>query len=157
MWIWGSGMEIRSLPRLPTSSPLVMYRRRSFLIRPRTICRKRLWSWSILRIIGPVPGAHGAAGRPAAGGRRTTPPAPSIARVAAGEDAGHIVQHVGGADVAVAVVLLQPALDDVDLLLGVLVHHRRDQRGQLDRILLVLEELQFEGLVQPLVGLVVER
>ena len=58
--------------------------------------------------------------------------------------------------VAVAVVLDQAALDDVDLLLRVLVDDVRDQARQLDRVLLVLEQLQLERLVQPLVGPVVE-
>src|SRR6185295_7918812 len=88
-------------------------------------------------------------------GMNSTSGSPSVAGVAPGEDAGHVMQHVGGADVAIAVVLLdrrreepaeeglrllhvggadvaiavvllQPALHDVDLLLGVLVHDRGD-------------------------------
>ena len=75
---------------------------------------------------------------------------------AAGEDAGHEVQHVRRADLAVAVVADQPALDHVDLLLRRLVDDVGDQAGQLDRVLLVLEQLQLQRLLQPLVGLVVE-
>src|SRR6266568_8453079 len=137
-----------------------MYFFRSFLIRPRMICLKRLWSCSILRIIvippattTPLRVAEWPCGRGPAGASSCPP---SVARVAAGEDAGHVVQDVRGADVAIAVVLLETALDDVDLLLRVLVHDRGDQRGQLDRILLVLEQLQLQRLVQTLVGLVVE-
>src|SRR5712675_3695072 len=51
------GMLMRSLPRRPISSPWVMYFRRFFLMRPRTICLNRLRSCSILRAIvgGPEP------------------------------------------------------------------------------------------------------
>src|SRR5690242_17945654 len=56
--------------------------------------------------------------------------------VAAGEDAGDVVQDVGGRVLVVAVVADQPGLDDVDLLLGVLVHDAGDQAGELDGVLL---------------------
>jgi hypothetical protein len=74
----------------------------------------------------------------------------------AGEDRGHVVQHVGGGLLVVAEVADQACLDHVDLLLGVLVDHARDERGELDRVLLILEQLQLQGLVQALVGAVVE-
>src|SRR6185437_10189450 len=47
MSICGIGIETRSLPFRPMSSPCEMYFRRFWRIRPRTICRKRPWSWSI--------------------------------------------------------------------------------------------------------------
>ena len=76
--------------------------------------------------------------------------------VAAGEDAGDVVQDVGRRVLVVAVVADQAALDDVDLLLRVLVDDAGDQAGELDRVLLVLEQLELQGLLEPLVGLVVE-
>ena len=48
------------------------------------------------------------------------------------------------------------ALDDVDLLLRVLVDDRRDQRLQLDRVLLILEELQLERAAQAIVRVPLE-
>src|SRR4051812_42461604 len=51
MSICGSGMETISFPFLPSISPCVMYLRRFCLILPRTISRKRRWSWSILRLM----------------------------------------------------------------------------------------------------------
>ena len=50
--ICGSGIETRSLPLRPISSPCEMYLRRSCLIFPRTMSRKRRWSGSILSAIG---------------------------------------------------------------------------------------------------------
>src|SRR5258705_774128 len=126
----GSGIEIRSLPLRPNISPCDTNLRRSDLIRPRTMSRKRLRSRSMRRITG----------------------GSGLLGVAAGEDARHEVQHVGGAHVAVAVVLHEPGLHDVDLLLRVLVDDRGDQAGQLDRVLLVLEELELDRLLQPLVA-----
>src|SRR5262249_54414797 len=76
--------------------------------------------------------------------------------VPAREDRRAVVEDGHRARVAVDLVLDEPALDDVDLLLRVLVHHGGDQRGQLDGVLLVLEELQLEGLLQALVRAVVE-
>ncbi len=67
--------------------------------------------------------------------------------ISAGKDAGHVVQHVGGTFVVVAVIADQAALDHVDLGLRVGVDHVRDQARQLDRVLLVLEQLQLQGLV----------
>src|SRR5207245_3805440 len=103
---------------------------------------------------------QGACRDPASGGlttgSRSTQVSLALLRVPAGEDRRHVVEHVGGAHVAVAVVLDQAPLDDVDLLLGLAVHHGGDEARELDRVLLVLEELQLEGLLQPLVGLVVE-
>src|SRR6266498_656376 len=136
--IWGRGMETTCLPCRPISSPSVRYFRNSFLMTPRTICLNLFTSRSIFPSIGMGAG-----------------PSPLLA-VPAREDGSDVVEDVGGADVAVGVVLDQPALDDVDLLLGVLVHHATDQAGELDGVLLVLEELQLQGLLQPLVGPVVE-
>src|SRR5262245_15470443 len=126
----GSGIEIRSFPLRPNISPCETNLRRSDLILPRTMSRKRLRSRSMRRITGDS----------------------RLLGVAAREDARHEVEHVGGADVAVAVVLDQARLDDVDLLLRVLVDHRGDEAGQLDRVLLVLEELELERLLQALVA-----
>src|SRR5262245_19703153 len=139
--IWGRGIDTRCLPCLPMSSPSVRYLRNSFLMIPRTICLNLLTSRSILRSIGAIGGRT----------RRLT-----LLAVAAGEDGGHVVQDVGGTDVAVPVVLDEAPLHDVDLLLGVPVHDARDEARELDRVLLVLEDLELEGLLQPLVGLVVE-
>src|SRR5437867_2846949 len=80
----------------------------------------------------------------------------SLLRVPAREDARHEGEHVGGTLLIVPVVANQPPLDHVDLLLRRLVHHVGHQAGQLDRVLLVLEQLQFQCLLQALVGLVVE-
>src|SRR5262249_13786726 len=55
--------------------------------------------------------------------------------VAAGENAGDVVQDVVRRILVVPVVADQSRLDDVDLLLSVLVDDARDQAGQLDRIL----------------------
>src|SRR5262245_916836 len=76
--------------------------------------------------------------------------------VAAGEDAGDVVEHVGRRVLVVAVVADQAGLDDVDLLLGVLVDDAGDQAGELDRILLVLEQLELQGLLEAFVGPVIE-
>src|SRR3569832_888479 len=79
-----------------------------------------------------------------------------VLHVAAGEDAGHEVQHVRGADLAVSVVADHAVLHHVDLLLRVAIDHRRHQAGQLARVLLVLEQLHLLRLLQPLVGAEVE-
>src|SRR6218665_2521137 len=91
------------------------------------------------------------------GGCAKTRSGPLFLGVTAGEDARHEVEYVRGADLAVAVVLHQPVLHQVDLLLRLLVHHRGHQVLELDAVLLILEELELERLVQPLVGPVVER
>src|SRR5262249_23473258 len=67
---------------------------------------------------------------------------PLFLGMSACEDAGHERQHVGGAGLVVAVVADQAALDDVDLLLRRLVHDVGHQAGELDGVLLVLEQLQ---------------
>src|SRR4051812_27557476 len=72
--------------------------------------------------------------------------------VASGKDGRHEVQHVGGADLAVAVVADHAVLHHVDLLLRVAIDHRAHQAGELDAVLLVLEQLQLQRLLQPLVG-----
>src|SRR5713226_6414835 len=77
-------------------------------------------------------------------------------RMAACKNTGHEAQHVRRADIAVAIVPDQPALDYIDLFLRRLVHHAGHEAGQLDRVLLVLEELHLEGLLQPLIGLVIK-
>src|SRR5262249_14687839 len=63
-----------------------------------------------------------------------------LLHVAARKDARHKAEHVRRAHVAISIVADQPALDHVDLLLGRLVDHAGDQAGQLDRVLLVLEQ-----------------
>ena len=64
--------------------------------------------------------------------------------VASGEDAGDVVQHVGGAGFVVAKVLDQALLDDVDFLLGFVVDDAADQVLELDRVALVFEELELQ-------------
>jgi len=51
------------------------------------------------------------------------------------------VKHIRGADVAVPVVCYEPVLDHVNLFLRLLVDHVRDKARQLDRVLLIFEEL----------------
>ena len=77
-------------------------------------------------------------------------------RLTPGEDARHEVQHVGRTRFIVAVVANQATLHHVDFFLRRPVDHVRHQARQLDRVLLVLEQLEFERLLQSLVGLVVE-
>src|SRR5881628_518828 len=79
----------------------------------------------------------------------------SFLRVTSGEDAGDIVQHIGRADIAIAVVLSQTALDDIDLLLCFLIDDIGNQTRQLDGVFAILEQFQLKCLVQPLVGPVV--
>src|SRR5512133_3058263 len=133
----GMGMVMNSFPFFPIISPFWTYFLRLRLIRPRTMSRNRAWSCLILSAIRFPPSAH---------------PRPSrlVLRVAAREDGGDEVEDVGGADLAVPVVLHEPLLHHVDLLLRLAVDHRRHQVLQLDRVLLVLEELQLQRLVQPL-------
>src|SRR5690349_462041 len=76
--------------------------------------------------------------------------------VSAREDRRDEVEDVCRRHLVVAEVLDQPLLDHIDLRLRIAVDDARHQRGQLDRVLLVLEQLALEGLVEPLVGLVVE-
>ena len=84
-------------------------------------CRRiRAWKWRKRR-------TSSAPGRLRPGAREA-----SVLRVAAREDGGDVVEHVGRADFVVAEVLDEPRLDDVDLLLRVLVDDRGDQRLQLD-------------------------
>src|SRR6185437_5566656 len=54
----------------------------------------------------------------------------SLLRLAAGEDAGHEVQHVRRARFIVAVIANQATLHHVDFLLGRLVHHIGNERRQ---------------------------
>src|SRR2546430_10375850 len=162
MSMLGTGMVMRSFPFFPIISPFWMYLRRLALMRPRMISRKRLWSCLILSGIRPLPSLPGPRrlrgedqkkrSRKSASRRKRL-----VLGISAREDRRHVVEHVRRADLAVAVALDHAVLDDVDLLLRVLVDHRRDQVLQLDRILLVLEELELERLVQALVGPVVER
>src|SRR5256885_9453258 len=142
MSMLGTGMVMRSFPFFPIISPFWMYLRRLALMRPRMISRKRLWSCLIL---------SGTTASPRVRFLR------SVLGVAASEDRRHVVEHVGRADLAVPVALDHAVLDDVDLLLRVLVHDRRDQVLQLDGVLLVFEELELQRLVEPLVGPIVER
>src|SRR5256885_15891088 len=98
MSIEGTGMVIRSLPFFPIISPFWMYLRRFSLMRPRMISRNL--EWSCLIFSGTK--HHHAKVWPS----RTAYNAPlSVLRVSSGEDAGHEVEHVGGADLAVAVGL----------------------------------------------------
>src|SRR5260221_6105602 len=80
----------------------------------------------------------------------------SVLHVAAREDARDEVEPVGRADLALAVVAGHAVLDHVDLLLRVAVDDGRHQAGQLDRVLLVLEQLQLQRLLQAFVGAEVE-
>src|SRR5262245_5347373 len=154
MSICGSGMETYLRPCRPIISPCDMYLRRSFLILPRTIWRKRLRSRSTRRMDIHLPYCRlqivdCRLGWPNL--QSTICNLKSILGVAACEDAGHVVQHIGRALLVVAEVADQACLNHVDLLLSVLVDHPRDQRSQLDRVLLILEQLQLERLVQALV------
>jgi len=67
---------------------------------PRTMSRKRRWSGSMRRAM-----------------RRL------VLGVAACEDRGHEIQHIGGADLAVGVVADEPILHHVDLLLRLAINH----------------------------------
>src|SRR4051812_38194464 len=113
-----------------------MYFRRLSRIRPRTICLNRRWSrsMSINRVLYADPSEYlrvtGFDAQPL-----------FLLRIAAGEDARDVVQNVRGAFVVVAEVADEAALHDVDLLLRLGVDDVRDEAGQLDRILLVLEQL----------------
>src|SRR5262249_40541357 len=71
--------------------------------------------------------------------------------VASREDRRNVVEDVGGADFVVTEVLDEARLDDVDLLLRVLVDDRGDERLQLDRVLLILEQLQLERAAEAIV------
>ena len=79
------------------------------------------------------------------------------------DQSGHPVAGEGGPGEAVdlpvrlRVVKLDAALDHLDLLLGLLVDHVADQRGDADGVLLVLEQLELERALQPLVLAEVER
>src|SRR5258708_4510974 len=75
----------------------------------------------------------------------------SLLSMSSSENAGHKAEHIGGANIAIAIVADQPALDDIDLLLRRLVHDARHQARQLDRVLLIFKQLQFQGLLQALV------
>src|SRR5690606_26927829 len=87
--------------------------------------------------------------RPRPGGGAGGPLLAVLLHVAAREDARHEVQHVRRADVAVAVLVDQPALDHVDLLLRLPVQDAGHEARELDRVLLVLEQLQLERLLEP--------
>src|SRR6185312_13580540 len=56
--ICGKGIETRSFPLRPISSPCEMYLRRSCLIFPRTMSRNRRWSGSIRSAIRSPPSDH---------------------------------------------------------------------------------------------------
>src|SRR5262249_39367458 len=81
---------------------------------------------------------------------------PLFLRMPSGENARHEVQNVRRTRLIIPVVTDEATLYHVDFFLRRLVHHVRHERRQLDRVLLVLEQLQLERLLQPLVGLVVE-
>src|SRR5262245_11196125 len=133
----GIGIETTCLPWRPSSSCRPRCRFSSSRTLPRTIWRNLLTSDWILDMTPRGTVADGLTAE-----MRSLSLFSPLLDVAAGEDAGHEVQDVGGARVAVAVVAHEAALDDVDLFLRVLVDHARDQARQLDRILLVLEQLQ---------------
>src|SRR5512133_2461985 len=124
----GMGMVMNSFPFFPIISPFWTYFFRLRLIRPRTMSRNRAWSCLIL---SDIPGPHSSSAGPARPAACAS--AALLLRVAAREDRGHEVEHVGGADLAVAVVLDEPLLHHVDLLLRLAVDHRRHQVLQLDR------------------------
>src|SRR3569833_667148 len=75
-----------------------------------------------------------------------------VLHVAAGEDAGHEVQHVRGADLAVSVVAEQADLHHIDLLLRVAIDHRRHQAGQLEQNQQNHKQQQHQRQQQPHVG-----
>src|SRR5262249_10126787 len=106
--------------------------------------------WLSSTVTGPMP-------RGSLTPRLPAPRRASRLDVSAREDRGHEVEDIGRRHLVVAGVVDPPLLDDVDLGLRIAIDHARYQRGQLDRILLILEQLGLERLVQPLVGLVVER
>src|SRR5690606_5437079 len=87
-----------------------------------------------------------------------TGPAPgsSLLHVAAGEDARDVAQDVVGRRLVVPVVLDEAPLDDLDLVLRVLVDDVGHEARELDRVLLILEELHLERASQAIVGVVVE-
>src|SRR6478752_3382832 len=93
---------------------------------------------------------------PGAGRHRFPVRRRSALRVAAGEDARNVVEHVRRADLVVAEVAHQATLDDVDLFLGFFVDDGADQRLELDAVLLIFEQLELERAAQAIVGLPVE-
>src|SRR5574341_1461550 len=153
--IWGTGMLTKSFPWRPISSPLDMYLRKLRLICPRTICRKRLASCSMLRNIPTLLCVSVCGARPHLHTYSLTYSFPR--RVPPREDARHVVEDIRRAHVAVAHVLDQPALHDLDLFLRLAVNHVGNQAGQFDRVLLILEEFQFERAAQAVVGVPAER
>src|ERR1700733_3718484 len=70
--------------------------------------------------------------------------ADSVLRVAARADRRHVIEDVGSAHLVVTEVLDEAGFDDVDLFLRVLGDDGRHQRLQLDRVFLVLEQLELE-------------
>src|SRR5882757_7963388 len=81
--------------------------------------------------------------------RGVSAPLASISRldVSTREDRRDEVEHVGCRHLVVTEVLDQALLDDVDLRLRVAVDDGGHQGRQLDRVLLVLEQLGLERLV----------
>src|SRR6516225_4773470 len=101
-------MLTRSLPFLPIISPRLMYLLRLLFTLPRTSLRKRCSSRSIFCPTTVPPGERGG-WRVARGGKplfsRHPPPVtrhPLFFGVSAGEDAGHVGQHVRRARLVVA-------------------------------------------------------
>src|SRR3954468_12812410 len=70
-----------------------------------------------------------------------------MTRVSSRKNARHVIQHIRRTLVVVSVVADEPTLHDIDLLLRVGIDHIRYQARKLDRILLILEQLQLERFV----------
>ena len=79
-----------------------------------------------------------------------------LLRIATSKDAGDIVQHIRCAGLVVPEILYQPLLHHVDLGLGLVVHDSGYDVFEFDCISLILEELQFQRLMQARVRLVLE-
>src|SRR3989338_2591674 len=76
--------------------------------------------------------------------------------ITTGKDAGDKVEHISGADIAVAVVGNHSLFDNVYLFLGFLVNDAGNKTGELDGVLLVFKKFHFQSAMQPLVGLIVK-
>src|SRR5262245_35548991 len=117
MSICGSGIETYLRPWRPIISPCDIYLRRSFLILPRTIWRKRLRSRSA-RLMDIVASGVGGWGSEVGGWSYllqppTPDPWPLVLGIAARKDAGDVVQHIGGALIVVAEIADQARLDHI--------------------------------------------
>src|SRR5579871_2911339 len=118
----GTGMLTNSRPLRPIISPLLMYLRNCWRTLPRTICRNRDRSRSILRAIGHLtsPLETRAILLPKSPGfRAVAPDSLPVLGISSGKDACHILQHVGGGLVVVTVIANQPTFHNVDFHLRV--------------------------------------